>query len=58
MVIGKEIDKIIEMGPEIMSEVLGEELTLSRPKCSTLGIYTLKLALRKFEKKELKKLTQ
>ncbi|HIC77007.1 MAG TPA: iron-sulfur cluster assembly scaffold protein [Candidatus Dadabacteria bacterium] len=58
MVIGKEIDKIIEMGPEIMSEVLGEELTLSRPKCSTLGISTLKLALRQFEKKELKKLTQ
>ena len=58
MVIGKEIDEIVEMGPEIMSEMLGEELTLSRPKCSTLGISTLKLAIRELKRKELKKLVQ
>ena len=56
MVLGKEIDEILNMGPELMSDILGEELTLSRPKCSTLGISTLKLAIKEIKRNELKKL--
>ena len=56
MVIGKNIDEITSMGPELMAEILGEDLALSRPKCSTLGITTLKLAIRELERQELKKL--
>ncbi len=56
MVIGKNIDEITSMGPELMAEILGEDLALSRPKCSTLGISTLKLAIRELERQELKKL--
>ena len=54
--IGKDIDEITSMGPELMAEILGEDLALSRPKCSTLGITTLKLAIRELERQELKKL--
>ena len=43
------------MGPEMMTEILGEELTLSRPKCSTLGLATVKLAINELKRDEMKK---
>lgn len=54
MVIGKDIEEVLNMGPELMSDILGEELTLSRPKCSTLGISTLKLAIKEIKRNQLK----
>ena len=56
MVIGKDVDEIRKMEPQLMAEVLGEDLALARPKCSTLGMSTLKLAIRGLERQELKKL--
>ena len=43
------------MGPEMMTEILGEELTLSRPKCATLGLATVKLAITQLRRTEMKK---
>mgnify|MGYP001344338563 FL=1 len=55
IVIGKSKEEIMGMGPEVITEIIGEELALSRPKCSTLGIQTVKLAIKEFEKQEAKK---
>ncbi len=55
IVIGKSKEEIMGMGPEVITEIIGEELALSRPKWSTLGIQTVKLAIKEFEKQEAKK---
>ncbi len=55
IVIGKSTEEILSMGPEIITEIIGEELALSRPKCSTLGIQTVKLAIREHERNQVKK---
>ena len=55
VVIGKSKEEILSMGPEIITDIIGEELALSRPKCSTLGISTVKLAIKELEKEEIKK---
>ena len=52
---GKDIEEVLKMGPEMMTEILGEELTLSRPKCSTLGLATVKLAINELKRDEMKK---
>lgn len=53
-IIGKSIEDIIGMGPETMTDILGEELCLSRPKCATLGLQTVKLAINEMKRNELK----
>ena len=55
VVTGKSKEEILAMGPEIITDIIGEELALSRPKCSTLGISTVKLAIKELEKEETKK---
>jgi nitrogen fixation NifU-like protein len=55
LVVGKSLDEVTKMGPEVMTEILGEELTLSRPKCSTLGLSTVKLAITELNRQELKR---
>ena len=55
VVLGKSTKEIMNMGPEIITDIIGEELALSRPKCSTLGISTVKLAIKELEKIETKK---
>lgn len=56
VVIGKSKEEVLSMGPEVITDIIGEELALSRPKCSTLGISTVKLAIRELEREETKKL--
>ena len=55
VVLGKSTKEIMNMGPEIITDMIGEELALSRPKCSTLGISTVKLAIKELEKIDIKK---
>ena len=55
VVLGKSTKEIMNMGPEIITDIIGEELALSRPKCSTLGISTVKLAIKELEKIDIKK---
>lgn len=55
VVLGKSTHEIMKMGPEVITDIIGEELSLSRPKCSTLGISTVKLAIKELEKIEIKK---
>ena len=41
VVLGKSVEDVLKMGPEAITDIIGEELALSRPKCSTLGISTV-----------------
>lgn len=58
VVLGKSVEDVLKMGPEAITDIIGEELALSRPKCSTLGISTVKLALRELEREQIKKLIE
>jgi nitrogen fixation NifU-like protein len=44
------MDQILEMDYHEMIEQLGRQVVASRPKCATLGLGTLKAAIRKYQK--------
>ena len=44
------MDEILEMDYNEMIEKLGRQIVASRPKCATLGLGTLKAAIRKYQK--------
>ena len=44
------MDQVLEMDYHEMIEQLGRQVVASRPKCATLGLGTLKAAIRKYQK--------
>ena len=44
------MDEVLEMDYNEMIEKLGRQVVASRPKCATLGLGTLKAAIRKYQK--------
>jgi nitrogen fixation NifU-like protein len=44
------MDRVLEMDYNEMIEKLGRQIVASRPKCATLGLGTLKAAIRKYQK--------
>ena len=44
------MDQVLEMNYNEMIEQLGRQIVASRPKCATLGLGTLKAAIRKYQK--------
>ena len=44
------MDQVLEMDYNEMVEKLGRQIVASRPKCATLGLGTLKAAIRKYQK--------
>ena len=44
------MDRVLEMDYNEMIEKLGRQVVASRPKCATLGLGTLKAAIRKYQK--------
>jgi nitrogen fixation NifU-like protein len=44
------MDQVLEMDYNEMIEKLGRQIVASRPKCATLGLGTLKAAIRKYQK--------
>ncbi len=48
LVKGKTIEDINQMTYDDLIETLGRDVVMSRPKCATLSLTTLKAALRKF----------
>ncbi len=44
------MDEVLEMDYNEMIEKLGRQVVASRPKCATLGLGTLKAAVRKYQK--------
>ena len=46
---GKTIEEIENMDFHLIEEMLGEELVKMRPKCSTLGLDTVKFAIKDYQ---------
>jgi nitrogen fixation protein NifU and related proteins len=44
------MDQVLEMDYNEMIEKLGRQIVASRPRCATLGLGTLKAAIRKYQK--------
>jgi hypothetical protein len=44
------MDQVLQMDYNEMIEQLGRQIVASRPKCATLGLGTLKAAIRKYQK--------
>ena len=44
------MDQVLEMDYNEMIEKLGRQIVASRPKCATLGLGTLKAAIRKYQR--------
>ncbi|MCZ7572700.1 MAG: iron-sulfur cluster assembly scaffold protein [Ardenticatenaceae bacterium] len=49
MIAGKTIDEILEMSGDDLVEILGRDLVSGRIRCATLGIHTVRAALRKYQ---------
>jgi nitrogen fixation NifU-like protein len=43
------MDEVLEMNYNEMIEQLGRQVVASRPKCATLGLGTLKAAIRRYQ---------
>jgi nitrogen fixation NifU-like protein len=44
------MDRVLQMDYNEMIEQLGRQIVASRPKCATLGLGTLKAAIRKYQR--------
>jgi nitrogen fixation NifU-like protein len=44
------MDQVLDMDYHEMIEQLGRQVVASRPRCATLGLGTLKAAIRKYQK--------
>jgi nitrogen fixation NifU-like protein len=49
------LDDVLEMDYEDMVDTLGRETVSSRPRCATLALGTLKAAVRRYQKEQLRK---
>ncbi len=53
MVEGKTLEEVQAIPLDAVIEILGRELAMTRPKCSTLGINAVRFGLNKYRKKKL-----
>jgi nitrogen fixation protein NifU and related proteins len=53
IVMGKALDEVEAMGPDVILNILGQELGMARPKCTTLGLTTTKLAVKEWRRQKM-----
>jgi nitrogen fixation NifU-like protein len=53
LVMGKTADEVEEMSPDAVSDLIGRELAMTRPRCATLGISTVKIAVKEWRRKKM-----
>jgi len=49
---GKSVEDVEKMSPDVITDIIGKELAMTRPRCTTLGLTTVKLALNERHKQE------
>ena len=52
-VLGKNITEVVQMTSDVITDLIGTEIAMSRPKCATLGLSTVKFAIKEWNKKNL-----
>ncbi len=55
MVEGKTLDEIKALPHDTIIDILGREIALTRPRCSTLGLNTVRLAIEKYRQDQMLK---
>ena len=50
---GKSVEEVEQMTPEVITDLIGTEIAMSRPKCTTLGLSTVKFALKEWNRKKM-----
>ncbi|MFQ5893489.1 MAG: iron-sulfur cluster assembly scaffold protein [Nitrospinota bacterium] len=53
MVEGKPLDAVEAIPLDAVIEILGRELAMTRPRCSTLGLNAVRLGLKKFRQQQM-----
>ncbi len=53
MVIGKTLEEVESMSPNVISDIVGLEIAMSRPKCATLGLTSVKMAISGWRRKKM-----
>ena len=51
-VIGKTVKEVEAFPPDYMMDIVGQEVALSRPKCSTLGLNNVREAIRLYRRRQ------
>ncbi len=55
LAVGKTLKEIEELPQDYMMEVVGKEIALTRPKCSTLGLNIIREAIRHYRRNQVLK---
>jgi nitrogen fixation protein NifU and related proteins len=45
---GKTVEEVEKMNSDVITDVIGRDLAMTRPRCTTLGITTVKMALKEW----------
>lgn len=52
IVLGKNAEEVQKMKPDVITDLIGKDLALTRPRCATLGITTVKQAIQKWRRQK------
>ena len=52
VVLGKTAQEVEKMNPDVITDLIGKDLALTRPRCATLGITTIKQAIQQWRKQK------
>ncbi len=52
IIIGKSIEEVENMSPNVITDIIGMEIAMNRPKCTTLGLTSVKMAINELERKK------
>jgi nitrogen fixation protein NifU and related proteins len=50
IVLDKTAEEVEKMNPDVITDLIGKDLALTRPRCATLGITTIKQAIKEWRK--------
>jgi nitrogen fixation NifU-like protein len=53
IVLGKTAEEVENMNPDFITDLIGKDLALTRPRCATLGITTVKQAIKEWRKQKM-----
>jgi nitrogen fixation NifU-like protein len=52
IVLGKTAEEVEEINPDVITDLIGKDLALTRPRCATLGIATVKQAIKEWRRQK------
>jgi len=50
IVTGKTVNEVEAMNSDVITDIIGRDLAMTRPRCTTLGITTVKMALKEWHR--------